>query len=312
MAIDAAKMVMELYEADGEKYFDDPDKGVVLEQPAVGVAAGDDPLFARIKAALGEYYWTPAEALAAAGAAATAQSVISWSMPVPEVARQANGRETQRPARDWAYVRTFGEQLLSRMRRGLVERLGKLGFAATAPQEDPRNTVARREGILALESQAGSVENEFLRKSVQLAIDGTPPELIKDILTTEIAFMEDRHALGQGILNAMATFAPAFGMIGTLMGLVQMLATLEDPSTIGAGMAVALLTTLYGALMANVLFLPAAGKLKVRTTNELLTKEVIIEGILSIQSGDNPRVVEQKLKAFVSPLLREQISAGGA
>jgi len=172
-------------------------------------------------------------------------------------------------------------------------------------------TVARREGILALESQATSVEDEFLKKSVQLAIDGTPPELIKDILTTEIAFMEDRHALGQGILNAMAAFAPAFGMIGTLMGLVQMLATLDDPSKIGEGMAVALLTTLYGALMANILFLPAAGKLKVRTSNELLAKEVIIEGILSIQSGDNPRVVEQKLKAFVSPLLREQVSAEG-
>ncbi|HOZ47415.1 MAG TPA: MotA/TolQ/ExbB proton channel family protein [Candidatus Hydrogenedentes bacterium] len=169
-------------------------------------------------------------------------------------------------------------------------------------------TVARREGILALESHAGEAGDEFLEKSVQLAIDGTAPELIKDILTTEIAFMEDRHSMGQGILTAMGTYAPAFGMIGTLIGLVQMLATLDDPSKIGAGMAVALLTTLYGALMANVLFLPAAGKLKVRTANELLVKEVIIEGILSIQSGDNPRVVEQKLKAFVSPEIRKQIA----
>ena len=169
-------------------------------------------------------------------------------------------------------------------------------------------TVARREGILALESHAGKAGDEFLEKSVQLAIDGTAPELIKDILTTEIAFMEDRHSLGQGLLNGMATYAPAFGMIGTLIGLVKMLATLDDPSTIGAGMAVALLTTLYGALMANVIFLPAAGKLRIRTTNELLAKEVIIEGILSIQSGDNPRVVEQKLMAFVSPLVRGQVS----
>jgi chemotaxis protein MotA len=171
-------------------------------------------------------------------------------------------------------------------------------------------TIARREGILALESHASDAGDEFLQKSVQLAIDGTAPELIKDILTTELAFMEDRHALGQSVLTAMGTFAPAFGMIGTLIGLVQMLTTLDDPSKIGGGMAVALLTTLYGALLANVFFLPAAGKLKVRTSNELLTKEVIIEGILSIQSGDNPRIVEQKLKAFISPSLREMASSG--
>lgn len=171
-------------------------------------------------------------------------------------------------------------------------------------------TVARREGILALESHASEANDEFLQKSVQLAIDGTAPELIKDILTTEIAFMEDRHAMGQSILGAMGAFAPAFGMIGTLMGLIQMLAALDDPSKIGGGMAIALITTLYGALLANLIFLPLTGKLRVRTTLELLQKEIIIEGILSIQSGDNPRVVEQKLKAFVSPAMRERINVG--
>ncbi|MCP4639230.1 MAG: motility protein A [bacterium] len=170
-------------------------------------------------------------------------------------------------------------------------------------------TVARREGILALESHASDAGDEFLQKSVQLAIDGTAPELIKDILTTELAFMEDRHATGQSILIAMGTFAPAFGMIGTLMGLVTMLVSMDDPSQIGSGMALALITTLYGAVMANVVFLPAAGKLKVRTAGELLTKEIVIEGILSIQSGDNPRIVEQKLKAFVAPALRDTIGA---
>jgi len=171
-------------------------------------------------------------------------------------------------------------------------------------------TVARREGILALESHATEAGDDFLQKSVQLAIDGTAPELIKDILTTELAFMEDRHAVGQSILLAMGTFSPAFGMIGTLIGLVAMLATLDDPSKIGGAMAVALITTLYGAVLANLVFLPAAGKLKVRTSGELLAKEIIIEGILSIQSGDNPRVVEQKLKSFVSPTIRDQISTG--
>jgi chemotaxis protein MotA len=170
--------------------------------------------------------------------------------------------------------------------------------------------VARREGILALESHANEAGDEFLEKSVQLAIDGTAPELIKDILTTELAFMEDRHAMGQSILLAAGAFSPAFGMIGTLIGLVQMLATLDDPSTIGGSMAVALLTTLYGAVLANVLFLPCAGKLKVRTGGELLAKEIIIEGILSIQSGENPRLVEQKLKAFIAPSLRGQTAEG--
>ncbi len=167
--------------------------------------------------------------------------------------------------------------------------------------------VARREGILALESHAKESGDPFLEKSIQLAIDGTAPELIKDILTTEIAFMEDRHAHGQAILVAMGTYAPAFGMIGTLIGLVQMLTGMDDPAMIGPGMAVAILTTLYGALLANVLFLPAAGKLKVFTAGELLCKEIVIEGILSIQSGDNPRVVEQKLKSFVAPAIRERI-----
>ena len=171
-------------------------------------------------------------------------------------------------------------------------------------------TVARREGILALESHAAEAGDEFLQKSIQLAIDGTAPELIKDILTTEIAFMEDRHAMGQSILNAGAAYAPAFGMIGTLVGLVGMLASMEDPSQIGGNMAIALLTTLYGAVLANLVFLPCAGKLKVRTATELLQKEIVIEGILSIQSGDNPRVVEQKLKAFVSPEMRERLTVG--
>lgn len=172
-------------------------------------------------------------------------------------------------------------------------------------------TVARREGILALESHVANAGDEFLGKSVQLAIDGTAPELIKDILTTEIAFMEDRHTMGASILESAGAFAPAFGMIGTLIGLVQMLANMDDPSQIGPAMAVALLTTLYGAILANLIFLPCVGKLKVRTATELLQKEVVIEGILSIQSGDNPRVVEQKLKAFVSPTVRERIVIGG-
>ncbi len=167
-------------------------------------------------------------------------------------------------------------------------------------------TKARREGILTLESELETVTEPFLVRGVRLAIDGTAPELIKDILTTELSYVETRHTLGQGIFMMMGTFAPAFGMIGTLIGLIAMLRALDDPSNIGQGMAVALITTFYGALLANLLFLPLSGKLKTRTDSEVLMKELVIEGILSIQSGDNPRIVEQKLKAFIAPSLHEE------
>jgi len=167
--------------------------------------------------------------------------------------------------------------------------------------------IARREGILSLEAQVAETGDPFLQRSLQLAIDGTAPELIKDILTTELAFTESRHAVGQSILASMAAFAPAYGLIGTLVGLVLMLTTMKDPAMIGQGMAVALLTTLYGVVLANLIFLPLNGKLKIRSSRELLIKEIIVEGILSIQSGDNPRVVEQKLIAFIPPLMRERI-----
>jgi len=171
-------------------------------------------------------------------------------------------------------------------------------------------TKARREGILTLESELETVTDPFLIRGVRLAIDGTAPELIKDILTTELSYVESRHSLGQGIFTMMGTYAPAFGMIGTLIGLISMLRSLEDPSQIGQGMAMALITTFYGALMANLIFLPIAGKLRSRTQSEVLMKEVVIEGILSIQSGDNPRIVEQKLKAFISPSMREDVQSG--
>ena len=160
---------------------------------------------------------------------------------------------------------------------------------------------ARREGILALENSLEEIDDKFLRSGIRLAVDGVEPDLIKDILDTELAFIEDRHKEGQQILLAMGTYAPAFGMIGTLIGLVGMLANLNDPSNIGMPMATALLTTLYGALAANLVFLPIADKLKHRTAEEVLVKEVTIEGIMSIQSGDNPRIAEHRLMAYLSP-----------
>ena len=167
---------------------------------------------------------------------------------------------------------------------------------------------SRKEGILALESDIKNVTNEFLRKGVQLSIDGLEPQEISDILETEVDFVRSRHQLGAEIFTTMGTFAPALGMIGTLIGLIQMLQRLDDPGTIGPAMAVALLTTFYGSIMANIMCLPVAGKLKTRSKEEVLSKEMTIQGIISISNGDNPRILEQKLMAFLSPAQREASS----
>ena len=167
---------------------------------------------------------------------------------------------------------------------------------------------ARREGILSFESQLSEIEDPFLVKGLQLAIDGMESSTIEEILTTEIQSLEERHKLGAEIFTTMGTFAPAVGMLGTIIGLVQMLMQMKDPSQIGAPMAVALLTTFYGVLLANLLFLPIAGKLRTRSKQEILIKQMVLEGIISIQAGDNHRIVEQKLKAFIPP--KERKSAG--
>lgn len=185
----------------------------------------------------------------------------------------------------------------------LIERI--VGFAETA----------RREGILALEQAIEEGDDAFLSTGVRLAVDGTEPDLIMDILETELQFVEERHKLGQDIIKGMQDSAPAFGMIGTLIGLVIMLKNMDDPAAIGPGMAIALLTTMYGAIMANVLFGPVVQKLKTYSGKEVLAKRMIIEGIMSIQSGDNPRIVEHKLSVFLSPKFRpsgEEASREGA
>lgn len=167
---------------------------------------------------------------------------------------------------------------------------------------------ARQEGILSFESQLGDIEDPFLVQGIQMAIDGMESSAIEDVMTTEIIYLEERHRLGSEIFSTMGTFAPAVGMLGTIIGLVQMLMQMEDPSQIGAPMALALLTTFYGTLVANLVFLPIASKLKTRSKQEILIKQMVLEGVISIQSGDNHRVVEQKLKAFIAP--RARIVAG--
>lgn len=160
---------------------------------------------------------------------------------------------------------------------------------------------ARRDGILALETVAKEVGDPFLAKGIQLAVDGLEPRAISDILEKEVETIEERHGLGANTFTTMGTISPAMGLIGTLVGLVQMLQNLSDPSSIGPAMAVALLTTFYGAILANMIFLPIAGKLKVRHQEEMLGMNLMLEGILSISSGDNPRMLEQKLLSFLPP-----------
>jgi chemotaxis protein MotA len=163
---------------------------------------------------------------------------------------------------------------------------------------------ARRDGLLALEARVDEIDDNFIKLGVQMAVDGTRPEMIEDILRTEMDAVATRHKSGKSLMDQLGRFAPAYGMIGTLMGLIIMLGNMSDPSSIGAGMAVALITTLYGAIVSNVLYLPFAEKLGFISKQELVAKEIALRGIMAIQSGENPRVIEQKLNTYLPPKLR--------
>lgn len=209
---------------------------------------------------------------------------------------------------------TLGATLINYPLKEVMGLMGVAKNAAFAKSHSPEDIIkrlvdfaqiTRREGILALQNQVENLEDPFLKKGITLAIDGLEPEVISSVLDIELEFIEERHRLGAEIFTTMGGFAPAFGMVGTLIGLVQMLVNMDDPKTIGPAMAVALLTTFYGVILANICFLPVAGKLKTRSKEEVLIKQLVSEGIRSIQAGDNPRIVESKLHAFVAPKQRE-------
>lgn len=174
--------------------------------------------------------------------------------------------------------------------------------------------VARREGVLALEDVIGDNEDPFLKKGIMLIVDGSDPELVRGIMETELAFIKERHSQGQAVLLTMSAFSPAFGMVGTLIGLINMLRALDDVSSLGPSMAVALITTLYGVLLANLIFTPLAKKLKYASDEEYLRKELLLEGMLSIQDGENPRIIREKLNSFLaySQLSEEDTQKSGA
>ena len=165
---------------------------------------------------------------------------------------------------------------------------------------------ARREGLLSLENELEEVKDRFIRKGILLAIDGIEPEVIQDIMNAEIIAMEERHEKGRRILEKAGEYAPAWGMIGTLIGLILMLNDLNDPTTLGPQMAVALLTTFYGSVLANLIFIPMAGKLESKTEEEVFIKQIVIEGVIGVQSGQNPRILKEKLTAFLSDDMRKR------
>lgn len=172
--------------------------------------------------------------------------------------------------------------------------------------------VARRDGLLALEQQLDKIDDQFLKRGLEFVVGGNSRDEVQSMLETEIAYIERRHESGKKILDATAAAAPAFGMIGTLIGLVQMLRTLEDPSQIGVGMATALLTTLYGAVIANLLCIPLAGKLELRSQEEVFIRELMMSGLSSLVDGHAPPVVTERLSAFLSNSNRRESSTTAA
>ena len=169
------------------------------------------------------------------------------------------------------------------------------------------SNVARKEGLLALEETANEFDDEFIKKGVLLIVDGTDPEFVRSILETELTCIEERHKSVISFWENLASMGPAWGMIGTLIGLINMLGNLSDMAAVGPNMAIALITTLYGSMLANWICTPVATKLKSNNGVEIMTKELIVEGLLSIQAGENPRIIEEKLKSFISPERRKNV-----
>ena len=170
------------------------------------------------------------------------------------------------------------------------------------------SNVARKDGLLQLEEMANNMDDAFMKKGLLLIVDGIDPELVRSILETELNGIEERHKENIGFWEALGAAGPAWGMIGTLIGLINMLGSLQDMASVGPSMAVALITTLYGSLLANWICTPVANKLKANNAAEMRQKEILVEGLLSIQAGENPRVIEEKLKSFLAPARRDELN----
>lgn len=209
---------------------------------------------------------------------------------------------------------SFAATLLSHSLQDYIEGLKSFMLIFKAPDLDASgmikkiidlSNVARKEGLLSLEEAASDMEEPFLKKGILLIVDGTDPDLVRAIMETELISVEGRHKTCIGFWDKLGAMGPAWGMIGTLVGLVNMLYHMDNMATLGPAMAVALITTLYGSLLANMICIPVSNKLSADNSSEMMLKEVMIEGLLSIQAGENPRVIEEKLKSFLAPKDRE-------
>lgn len=215
---------------------------------------------------------------------------------------------------------TFMCVLTSNTMKDFVKGFKSFAFVLKEPQYDAAeiirqiidlSNIARKEGLLALEESANALEDEFMKKGILLIVDGTDPELVRNILETELVNIDARHKKLIAFWKNVAAMGPAWGMIGTLIGLINMLKNMSDADSIGPNMSVALVTTFYGSLLANWISIPIATKLTGNNDIEIMMKEVMIEGLLSIQAGENPRVIEEKLKSFLSPATRSQMAEEG-
>jgi len=184
------------------------------------------------------------------------------------------------------------------------------------PPGDPQEVVqqfvdladkARREGLLAMEEDSKNIEDPFMRKGIMLVVDGVDPEVVRDILETDAALVAERHARGQALFAAMGGYAPTMGIIGTVMGLVNVLSNLAEPEELGHSIATAFIATLYGVVTANILWLPLSSKLKQKSEKELHVRSLMVEGVLAVQAGENPRIVREKLDAFLAPAERSAV-----
>jgi chemotaxis protein MotA len=168
---------------------------------------------------------------------------------------------------------------------------------------------ARREGLLALEDELEDLDDEFMKKGLRLVVDGTDAAVIRDLLELELSQMQGRHADKIALVNQWGALAPGLGMLGTVVGLIGMLQSMDDKASIGPNMALALVTTLYGSMVANLLMIPFVAKLKMHDGKETMSREMVIEGVLSIQAGDNTRILAMKLLAYLNPTDRKAVEA---
>ena len=214
---------------------------------------------------------------------------------------------------------TIGSLTTTNSMADLIGGLKSISLVMKVPANDIKSiitkiielsNIARKEGLLSLEEAASDLGDPFLKKGILLIVDGTDPDLVRGIMETELVSIEGRHKQKIGFWDTLALYGPAWGMIGTLLGLIVALGNLDDVGSLGPTLATCFITTLYGSVLSNMLAQPVAGKLKNQNNSELMVKEIMIEGLLSIQAGENPRVIEEKLKSFLSPADRATSEEG--